>query len=122
MTDPYIVLGVRPDASDEEIKRAYRELVRRYHPDDHQNNPPADLAEEKTKEVNETYDTIIKMRSGEGVSGGYQSQGAYRGSYQGGYQQQYSSVSSGSLCNQVRWVINIGDIGRAEQLLRGAAS
>ena len=44
MTDPYIVLGVKPDASDEEIKRAYRELARKYHPDNYQNNPLADLA------------------------------------------------------------------------------
>ena len=122
MTDPYIVLGVKPDASDEEIKRAYRELARKYHPDNSQNNPLADLAEEKMKEINEAYDTITKMRSGGGASGGYQSQGAYRGSYQGGYQQQYSSASSGSLYNQVRQAINMGDIGRAEQLLRGAAS
>ena len=119
MTDPYIVLGVKPDASDEEIKRAYRELARKYHPDNYQNNPLADLAEEK---INEAYDTITKMRSGGGASGGYQSQGAYRGSYQGGYQQQYSSASSGSLYNQVRQAINMGDIDRAEQLLRGAAS
>ena len=69
------------------------------------------------KEINEAYDTITKMRSGGGASGGYQSQGAYRGSYQGGYQQQYSSASSGSLYNQVRQAINMGDIGRAEQLL-----
>ena len=48
MTDPYIVLGVKPDASDEEIKRAYRELARKYHPDNYQNNPLADLAEENT--------------------------------------------------------------------------
>lgn len=115
MTDPYIVLGVKPDASDEEIKRAYRELARKYHPDNYQNNPLADLAEEKMKEINEAYDTITKMRSGGGASGGYQSQGAYRGSYQGGYQQQYSSASSGSLYNQVRQAINMGDIrpGRA---------
>ena len=52
MTDPYIVLGVKPDASDEEIKRAYRELARKYHPDNYQNNPLADLAEEKMKEIN----------------------------------------------------------------------
>ena len=77
---------------------------------------------EEMKKINEAYDTITKMRSGGGASGGYQSQGAYRGSYQGGYQQQYSSASSGSLYNQVRQAINMGDIGRAEQLLRGAAS
>lgn len=65
MSDPYSVLGVKPEASDEEIKRAYRELARKYHPDNYQNNPLADLAEEKMKEINEAYDTITKMRSGE---------------------------------------------------------
>ena len=121
MTDPYTVLGVKPDASDEEVKRAYRELARKYHPDNYQNNPLADLAEEKMKEVNEAYDAITKMRSG-GSSGGYQSQGAYQGSYQGGYQRQYSNASSGSLYNQVRQAINMGDISRAEELLRSAPS
>ena len=53
MTDPYRVLGVEPTASDDEIKRAYRELARKYHPDNYQNNPLADLAEEKMKEINE---------------------------------------------------------------------
>ena len=86
MSDPYSVLGVKPDASDEEIKRAYRELARKYHPDNYQNNPLADLAEEKMKEINEAYDTINRMRSGGGNSGGHQGQSAYRGSYQ----QQYS--------------------------------
>ena len=47
MSDPYSVLGVKPDASDDEIKRAFRELARKYHPDNYQNNLLADLAEEK---------------------------------------------------------------------------
>lgn len=121
MSDPYSVLGVKPDASDDAIKRAYRELARKYHPDNYQNNPLADLAEEKMKEINQAYDTITKMRSGGGsASGGYQSQGSYQ--YQGGYQQQrqYSDSASGSLYSQVRQCINLGDIGRAEQLLRSA--
>ncbi|MCD8332320.1 MAG: DnaJ domain-containing protein, partial [Oscillospiraceae bacterium] len=64
MSDPYQVLGVKSDASDEEIKRAYRELARKYHPDNYQNNPLADLAEEKMKDINEAYDAIINQRSG----------------------------------------------------------
>ena len=60
--DPYQVLGVSRDASDEEIKRAYRELARKYHPDNYtKDNPLADLATEKMKEINEAYDTIRDM-------------------------------------------------------------
>ena len=57
MRDPYSVLGVSQNASDDEVKKAYRELARKYHPDNYQNNPLADLAEEKMKEINEAYDT-----------------------------------------------------------------
>ena len=63
MRDPYTVLGVSPSATDEAVKKAYRELARKYHPDNYQNNPLADLAEEKMKEINEAYDTITKQRS-----------------------------------------------------------
>lgn len=66
MRDPYSVLGVKPDASDQEIKKAYRELARKYHPDNYVDNPLADLAEEKMKEVNEAYEAIQKQRSGGG--------------------------------------------------------
>ena len=69
MKDPYSVLGVSQSASDDEIKKAYRELARKYHPDNYQNNPLADLAEEKMKEINEAYDAITKQRTG---GGGYQ--------------------------------------------------
>ena len=88
MSDPYSVLGVKPEASDEEIKRAYRELARKYHPDNYQNNPLADLAEEKMKEINEAYDAITKQRAGGGSSSSY---GGYRTQSQGAYQSQSSS-------------------------------
>lgn len=112
MRDPYSVLGVSPSASDEEVKKAYRELARKYHPDNYQNNPLADLAEEKMKEINEAYDTITKQRAG---GGGYQDSRSYGGSsYQGSYQS-YSSANS--TYAQVRSMINSGDLAGAERLL-----
>ena len=50
--DPYKILGVSPTASDAEIKSAYKELVKKYHPDQYQDNPLADVAEEKMSEIN----------------------------------------------------------------------
>ncbi len=82
MNDPYSVLEISPNASTEEVKRAYRELARKYHPDNYQNNPLADLAEAKMKEINEAYDTIMRMREGGGRA---RSTGPSSGSYQGGY-------------------------------------
>ena len=115
MTDPYRVLGVEPTASDDEIKRAYRELARKYHPDNYQNNPLADLAEEKMKEINEASDQITKQRAG---GGGYNASNAGYQRQQSSYQQQ--SYSGGSVYQQARQAINLGDLGRAEQLLRTA--
>ena len=105
MRDPYSVLGVSQNASDDEVKKAYRELARKYHPDNYQNNPLADLAEEKMKEINEAYDTITKQRSG-GASGGYQQ----------GYQQSYQRTADPAYI-RVRNLINAGDLNSAEQLL-----
>ena len=110
MRDPYSVLGVNQNASDEEVKKAYRELARKYHPDNYQNNPLADLAEEKMKEINEAYDIITKQRAG---GGGYQQpSGGY-----GGYTQQRSYSSANPTYARVRSLINSGDLGGAERLL-----
>ena len=59
MSDPYKVLGLTRDASDEEIKKAYRTLSRKYHPDANLNNPNKDKAEEMFKLVQQAYEQII---------------------------------------------------------------
>lgn len=109
MTDPYEILNIPSTATDEEVKKAYRELARKYHPDNYHDNPLADLAQEKMKEINAAYDEIQRRRSGS--SGG----GYARQSY-GGYQYRQSTAGSPAL-QQVRMAINRNDLGMAEQLL-----
>ncbi len=108
MNDPYSTLGVSRSASDEEIKKAYRELARKYHPDSYVDNPLADLAQEKMKEINEAYDAIQKERSGQGYAYQYQSD-PFSGSSAGSY-------GSASF-RDAREAINAGDLARAEILL-----
>lgn len=117
MKDPYEVLGVSPSASDDEIKRAYRDLARKYHPDNYQNNPLADLAQEKMKDINEAYDTITKTRSG--ASSGYTgySSGGY--SNNAGTSRGYSGSADFA---RIRQMINAGQLDAADQLLEGIAS
>ena len=115
MNDPYAVLGVSASASDEEIKKAYRELVKKYHPDNYANNPLADLAEAKMKEVNEAYDLIVKQRT----QGGYQSSGGQSYSGYGGQGSGYQNNSYRSpVFNQVRQLINQNNLAEAEHILR----
>ena len=91
--DPYKILGVSPNASDDEIKKAYRELSRKYHPDANSGNPLADLAEEKFKEVQTAYSRIMDMRSGksaDGYSRGTQGYSQGTQNYGQGYNQNYN--------------------------------
>ena len=113
MTDPYKVLGISPSATDEQVKDAYRKLARKYHPDNYVNNPLADLATEKMKEINEAYDEIQRQRrSGRGQTATGGSAGAY-GSYSGYNTQGYSQFSD------IRVMINSGRLVEAEELLDG---
>ncbi|MDT8718711.1 DnaJ domain-containing protein [Clostridium sp. 19966] len=75
MQNPYEILGVKEGASKEEIKKAYRELAKKYHPDQYDSNPLKDLAEEKMRELNEAYEYLMKNAS-EGSSY-YQRQESY---------------------------------------------
>lgn len=122
MTDPYQVLGVSPSATDEQIKNAYRELARKYHPDNYANNPLADLAQEKMKEINEAYDQIQRQRkqqqssrSGQGYSQGGYSQGGYSRGYAG----QRSYAGGGSQFADIRQLLNANRVSDAEELLEG---
>lgn len=100
MRDPYEVLGVSRNASIEEIKSAYKELARKYHPDSYADNPLSDLAEEKMKEINEAYDTIISKKKHKSNSDS--------GSYYG-----YSNFSD------VRKMIEQNRLEQAQELLDG---
>ncbi len=111
MRDPYEVLGVKPSATDDEIKQAYRTLARKYHPDNYANNPLADLAEDKMQEINEAYDAIQKMRR-DGGSGGYRQSG-----YAGGY-----GGSGDSRYRDIRTMIAQGRLSDAEVVLDGVQS
>jgi len=65
---------VTPHASKEEIRNAYRELVKKYHPDKYRNNPLADLAQEKLKEINEAYDYLMNQPAPHGNGNFYERQ------------------------------------------------
>lgn len=115
MNDPYQILNIPPTASDEEVKRAYRELARKYHPDNYHDNPLADLAQEKMKEINEAYDQIQKQRKASSAAS--QSYGSSYGSGYGGYSGSYGGGYGGGRLHQVRLAVNRGDISLAERLL-----
>lgn len=99
MTDPYKVLGISSDASEEQIKEAYRNLARKYHPDNYVDNPLADLAAEKMKEINNAYDEVMRRK----VSGAPGS----------------TAQGSSSHFADIRRLINSGRTDDAEELLDG---
>ena len=70
MTDPYQVLGVSPTATDDEVKKAYRQLCKKYHPDANVGKPDAAQAEKKFMEVQQAYEEIMHRRQGGGARAG----------------------------------------------------
>ena len=99
MNDPYEVLGIPKNATEAQIKEAYRNLVKKYHPDKFINNPLADLAAEKMKEINDAYDTLINKKT-------------YNSNYhQGG------SGNQTDIYNRIRQALNTNNLAEAERLL-----
>lgn len=105
--DPYKVLGVSRDATDDEIKKAYRELAKKYHPDNYANSPLSEVAEEKMKEINEAYDEIQRQRSS-AQSGGYGSSQSSGRTYTGEF-------------IRIRELINEGRYSEAQIMLGSVA-
>jgi len=112
LKNPYEVLGIKEGASEEEIKRAYRELVKKYHPDQYRDNPLSKLAEEKLREINEAYDYLMRNGSGRQDS-----------SYNGGFGSGGGSSRNGyDLFSQARYNINMGNIQMAEDMLNASGN
>ncbi len=106
MNNPYEVLGVSENATDEEIKAAYRKLAKKYHPDNYTDSPLADVAEQKMKEINEAYDTINQMRQKGKGTGSTANNSSYG-----------SDTNSSSQFYSVRIYIQRNMIDQAEQIL-----
>ncbi len=141
MNDPYSVLGVDRNASESEIKSAYKKLVKKYHPDRYTDPDMAELANEKMSEINTAYDRIMEDRkngvrydsysSGQSGSrnGGY-SQNGSRGSTSGGgwqtYGGGYNTAGYGTTnrntsfdAYRIRQMLGSGDINGADNILTG---
>ncbi len=124
LNNPYEILGIKEGASEEQIKKAYREQVKKYHPDQYQDNPLSDLAEEKLKELNEAYDYLMKnagTRSNNARSSTSANSGG-SGSSGNKYNKGWNSQPDNDFFNQVKNNINSGNLNQAESMLDGYAN
>lgn len=119
MNDPYEVLGVSASATDDEVKTAYRNLAKKYHPDNYASAPDvAELAAEKMTQINQAYDEIMNARKNGTPIGG----GSNTSSSGGGYNYGSAGTYSGSQHTDfadVRNLLSAGRITDAEMVLDG---
>lgn len=109
MRNPYEVLEIKEGSSKEEIKKAYREMAKKYHPDQYGDNPLKDLAEDKMRELNEAYDYLEK-NSTVGNSQGFNSSGFNSSS-------NYESSNGSPIYSSIRMNIQNGNLNVAENSL-----
>lgn len=118
--NPYEVLGLKPGASQDEIKSAYRKLIKQYHPDKYIDNPLKDLAEQKIREINEAYDALSKNSSSNTYSYG----NSNNQSNTTNSSTNYSNTSSNTSYEfqEVRKYVNSRNYSAAEQILNSIAN
>ena len=142
MTDPYQVLGVAPTATDDEVKKAYRQLCKKYHPDANVGKPDAAQAEKRFMEVQQAYEEIMHRRQGGGTRAGsgyngqqqqqrpsgYGSYGGYDpfaeffgGAYGYGQQRQYQQYEQDTVV-EMRAAANYINTGRYAEALNALNS
>lgn len=107
MRNPYEILEIKEGASKDDIKKAYRELAKKYHPDQYGNNPLRDLAEEKMIEINEAYDYLMKSAP---ESNNYSNAGEPQRGY------------GSNIYNEIRMDIQNGNLNGAEQRLNSIST
>ena len=105
--NPYEVLGIKPGASQEEIKSAYRKLVKQYHPDQYRDNPLQELAQQKLAEVNEAYNQLTNGKSS----------GNYSSNTSSSYSNNNSYGNSASELSQARAYLQRRNTAAAEAIL-----
>ena len=111
--NPYEILGVKPGASQDEIKSAYRKLIKQYHPDQFGDNPLKNLAEEKMREINEAYDALTKNNANSSYSTTYTTNNSNNSS-------DYSNSSYDF--QEIRRLIQSGNYGAAESRLNSISN
>ncbi len=105
----YEVLGVSENASLDEIRKAYKDLVKKYHPDKYKDNPLSDLAQDKLKQINEAYDELCKLH------------GANGSSYDSHSSSKYGYSSSSEAFSRVRMYLQQNNLSAAQQALNASS-